>query len=138
MRGKILLQGISGNQGTATGNVRIVRSNEEDAFDEDTALVQKGDILVCDRYRPRNNYQKCITKAAALVQNKGGRWDYGAIESRAVFSIPSIVGTEKATEVLKNGMAVIVEGETGEKEVTMADAKIRKIKFGTVYQYLPD
>jgi phosphoenolpyruvate synthase/pyruvate phosphate dikinase len=137
MRGKILLQGISGSPGTATGYVRIVRSNEEDAFDDDTVLVEKGDILVCDEYRPRNNYEKCLINAAALVQNRGGRGAYGAIGSIG-FGIPSVVGTVKATEVLKNGMAVIVEGETGEKEVIKKNGEIRKVKIGAVYQYLPD
>ena len=56
-----------------------------------------------------------MRKAAAIVTNRGGRTCHAAIVSREL-GLPAIVGTENATEVLKDGQAVTVscaEGETG-------------------------
>ena len=56
-----------------------------------------------------------MKKAAAIVTNRGGRTCHAAIVSREL-GLPAIVGTENATEVLKDGQAVTVscaEGEIG-------------------------
>jgi pyruvate,water dikinase len=56
-----------------------------------------------------------MKKAAAIVTNRGGRTCHAAIVSREL-GLPAIVGTENATEILRDGQAVTVscaEGETG-------------------------
>ena len=56
-----------------------------------------------------------MKKAAAIVTNRGGRTCHAAIVSREL-GLPAIVGTENATEVLKDGQPVTVscaEGEIG-------------------------
>jgi pyruvate, water dikinase len=137
MKGKMLIQGVTGSPGIAIGKVRIIKGDVEDGD-----RVEKGDILVCDTWAIENAYINCIQKAAALVQNTGGRTTYGAVRSH-VENIPCLVGTvriskKKATEVLKEGMMVVVEGESGEMQILQQDGKARKVKYGTVYQFLPD
>src|SRR6185295_1911681 len=54
-------------------------------------------------------------KAAAIVTNRGGRTCHAAIVSREL-GVPAIVGTERGTELLKEGQRVTVscaEGDTG-------------------------
>jgi pyruvate,water dikinase len=56
-----------------------------------------------------------MKKAAAIVTNRGGRTCHAAIVSREL-GLPAIVGTERATDVLKTGQQVTVscaEGDTG-------------------------
>lgn len=56
-----------------------------------------------------------MKKAAAIVTNRGGRTCHAAIVSREL-GVPAIVGTEQATEVLKDGQIVTVscaEGDVG-------------------------
>jgi pyruvate,water dikinase len=56
-----------------------------------------------------------MKKAAAIITNRGGRTCHAAIVSREL-GVPAIVGTERGTEVLKDGQIVTVscaEGDTG-------------------------
>lgn len=56
-----------------------------------------------------------MKKAAAIVTNRGGRTCHAAIVSREL-GLPAIVGTDKGTEVLKDGQMVTVscaEGDSG-------------------------
>lgn len=56
-----------------------------------------------------------MKKASAIVTNRGGRTCHAAIVSREL-GLPAVVGTERGTEVLKDGQAVTVscaEGEIG-------------------------
>jgi pyruvate,water dikinase len=56
-----------------------------------------------------------MKRAAAIVTNRGGRTCHAAIVSREL-GIPAIVGTEKGTEVLRDGQEVTVscaEGDAG-------------------------
>jgi pyruvate,water dikinase len=56
-----------------------------------------------------------MKKAAAIVTNRGGRTCHAAIVSREL-GVPAIVGTERGTDVLRDGQSVTVccaEGDTG-------------------------
>jgi pyruvate,water dikinase len=56
-----------------------------------------------------------MKKASAIVTNRGGRTCHAAIVSREL-GVPAIVGTERGTEVLKEGQVVTIscaEGDTG-------------------------
>ena len=50
--------------------------------------------------------------AAAVVTNSGGKTCHAAIVSREL-GVPCVVGTEKATTVLKDGETVTVDGQKG-------------------------
>lgn len=51
-------------------------------------------------------------KAAAIITDEGGITCHAAIISRE-FKIPCIIGTKKATKVLKDGDMVEVDAEKG-------------------------
>jgi pyruvate,water dikinase len=53
-----------------------------------------------------------MEKAAAIVTDEGGITSHAAIVSREL-GVPCIVGTEKATKVLKNGQVVTVDAYKG-------------------------
>jgi len=54
-----------------------------------------------------------INKAAAIVTDKGGLTSHPAIVSREL-GIPCVVATKTATQVLKDGIKVKVDGAKGE------------------------
>ena len=81
----------------------------------DLQRFQPGEVLVTDKTDP--DWEPTMKKAAAIVTNRGGRTCHAAIVSREL-GIPAIVGTEQATQVLRDGQPVTVaccEGETGSR-----------------------
>jgi pyruvate,water dikinase len=106
-KGQALVRGRSVGEKIAHGPVRVVKSAHN------LHEVQNGDVLVTDKTDP--DWEPTMKKAAAIVTNRGGRTCHAAIVSREL-GLPAIVGTENATEILKDGQAVTVscaEGETG-------------------------
>ena len=106
-KGPVLVRGRSVGEKIALGPVRVVKSSQY------LHHVQQGDVLVTDKTDP--DWEPTMRKAAAIVTNRGGRTCHAAIVSREL-GLPAIVGTENATEVLKDNQAVTVccaEGDTG-------------------------
>jgi pyruvate,water dikinase len=106
-RGRMLVTGRSVGAAVAAGPVRVVKGAQE--FDR----IRPGDVLVSDKTDP--DWEPVMKRAAAIVTNRGGRTCHAAIVSREL-GIPAIVGTEKATEVLRDGQEVTVscaEGDAG-------------------------
>lgn len=99
-----ILKGASASPGLVSGVVRILRSAKE--IDK----ISKGDILVAPMTNP--DYVPAMRKAAAIVTDSGGKTSHAAIVSREL-GIPCVVGTEKATKVLKTGQVVTVNGSSG-------------------------
>lgn len=99
-----ILQGAPASPLIGTGKVVIVKSPAE------IGKVQKGDVLVAEMTNP--DYVPAMKKAIAIVTDKGGRTSHAAIVSREL-GIASVVGTEKATTTLKDGMLVTVDGAKG-------------------------
>jgi pyruvate,water dikinase len=138
MKGKVLLQGITTNPGTAIGCVRVVNDFAN------PPVFNQGDILVCNthEYEEKGNFIKLLKMAGGIVQNSGGRTCSTAIVSRELGK-PCIVGTvrvssKKATDVLKEGVKVVVESNSGVTEVIDNSGKTYKLPYGTVFLYLPD
>ena len=92
---KILLKGIGASPGIATGTVKIISDVSE--IDK----VKEGDILVTKMTTP--DMVPAMKKAAAIVTDEGGLTCHAAIVSREL-GTPCVVGTKKATEILKEGM----------------------------------
>jgi pyruvate,water dikinase len=90
------------------GVARHVRSLEE--FDQ----VRVGEILVCQMTNPA--WVVLFTKIAGLVTDAGGAASHPAVVSRE-FGIPAVVGTSVATQRIKTGDRVRVNGSTGVVEV---------------------
>lgn len=106
-RSDILVEGRSIGQRIGAGKVRLVPSIE------DLDKVQPGDILVTDMTDP--DWEPVMKRASAIVTNRGGRTCHAAIIAREL-GVPAVVGCEKATEILADGMDATVscsEGDTG-------------------------
>lgn len=97
-------RGLSACRGVARGPVTVVKSATE------VRKMKEGDILVAVMTRP--DYIVAMKKAAAIVTNEGGVTCHAAIVSRE-FNIPCVIGTRIATEVLKDGDIVEVNGNHG-------------------------
>ncbi len=102
---KNILKGIAASNGVAEGTVKVV-SGVKDVSD-----FQEGDILVAEMTEP--SMVIMMNKAAAIVTDKGGLTSHPAIVSREL-GIPCVVAAKTATEVLKDGMRIKVNGTKGE------------------------
>ncbi|MFH1823182.1 MAG: phosphoenolpyruvate synthase [archaeon] len=102
--GKEILSGLAASKGIASGIVKIIREMD------DLSKISKGDILVTKMTNP--DMVVAMQKAAAIITNEGGLTAHAAIISREL-GIPAIVGTSIATEILKDGIQITVDGFTG-------------------------
>jgi pyruvate,water dikinase len=100
----IILEGQGASPGIASGRVVIVRSMK------DAAAVQEGDILVAKMTNP--DMVPAMRKVVAIITDEGGMTCHAAIVSREL-GTPAVVGTKKATSLLKSGQIVSVDGEKG-------------------------
>ena len=100
----ILLAGLGASPGFATGTVKI--------YDETMSLdvVKDGDILVTKMTMP--DMVPAMSRSVAIVTDEGGMTCHAAIISREL-GTPCVVGTGSATDVLKDGDVITVDGTTG-------------------------
>lgn len=99
---KLILTGASASPGISFGPVKILKSPKE------IGKVEVGDVLVAKMTNP--DYVPAMKKAVAIITDKGGKTSHAAIVSREL-GIPCVVGTEKATQILKNNQIVTVDGK---------------------------
>ena len=106
-KGKVLVEGLAVGDKVASGKVRVITDpNKMDEF-------RPGEVLVTTITDP--DWEPIMKEAAAIITDRGGRTSHAAIVAREL-GIPAVVGTEKATRVLKTGQEVTVscvEGEDG-------------------------
>jgi len=126
-----ILIGSPASPGIAVGPVKIIRSPKE--IDK----IKHGDVLVAPQTNP--DYVPAMKRACAIITEKGGRTSHAAIVSREL-GIPSVVGAEHATKILKNDMVVTVNGEAGEvykgkvlikSKIQISKSKLLKLKTVT-------
>ena len=67
---------------------------------------KEGEVLVTDMTDP--DWEPIMKIASAIVTDKGGRTSHAAIVSREL-GIPAVVGTERATKVIKTGEFITVD-----------------------------
>jgi len=103
LKGEILVEGLAASPGIGVGEVKIV--TEKNMFD-----FKEGQILVTTMTNP--TMVPIMQKAAAIVTDEGSITSHAAIVGRELGK-PVIVGTETATQVLKNGLIVTVDGVSG-------------------------
>lgn len=106
-----LLQGKAVGYGIVSGKVSIVKSLA------DSAKVSTGDIIVADITNP--DWNALLKKAVCIVTNKGGRTSHASIVAREL-GIPAVVGTESATEKLKDGQIITVSCAVGDEGLIFA------------------
>ena len=103
--------GIGASPGVVEGIARVVL--REDQFDD----VRAGDVLVCQMTNPA--WVVLFTKIVGLVTDAGGTASHPAVLSRE-FGIPAVVGTSVATQRIKNGDRIRINGTTGLVEILAA------------------
>ena len=99
-----LVRGLGASPGLAAGRVRVIRSPAEGE------ALQGGEVLVAPMTSP--DWVPVLRRAGALVTDGGGMTCHAAIVSREL-GVPCVVGTRRATEVLRDGELVTVDGAKG-------------------------
>ena len=102
--GVVLVEGQGASPGVVSGRVVIVRDVK------DTSAVKDGDIMVTKMTNP--DMVPAMRRVSAIVTDEGGMTCHAAIVSREL-GTPAVVGTKKATKLLRDGQVVTVDGEKG-------------------------
>ncbi len=102
------VRGLGGSPGVIEGTARVVASLEE------ADRVQEGEILVCSMTNPA--WVVLFTKIGGLVTDAGGVASHPAVVARE-FGLPAVVGTGDATERIRTGDRVRVNGSAGLVEI---------------------
>jgi len=98
------IKGIVAQPGKAIGKAKIVLTPK------DGYKVNNEDILVTKMSTP--DFLPIMKKASAFVTDIGGITSHAAIVSREMQK-PCIIGTKNATRILKDGMEIEVDANTG-------------------------
>jgi len=97
------LSGSPVSPGVVEGSVRVV-------FDPRVAGLQPGEILVCPGTDP--SWTPLFLTAGGLIMEVGGMMTHGAVVARE-YGIPAAVGVDRATERLRTGQKVRLNGSNG-------------------------
>lgn len=106
-KGKEITRGMGLGNKIASGKARILHSPEE------SDKLQAGEILVTERTSP--DWDPILKKAAGIITDQGGRTSHAAIVAREV-GAAAIVGSNNATQVIKDGQEITIscaDGDTG-------------------------
>ncbi len=106
-KSEVLAVGNAIGSSIAIGTARILKSPKE------SYKLHEGDIIVTDVTSP--DWDPLLKKAGGIVTNRGGRTSHAAIVAREL-GVPAIVGTNSATQGIKEGETITiscVEGKTG-------------------------
>lgn len=99
-----VITGHAASPGTVEGPARVIDGSED--FDR----LQDGDILVAEITNSTFNF--VLPMLGGLVTDTGGMLSHPAIVARE-FGIPGVVGCEDATDRIRDGDTIIVDGEGG-------------------------
>ncbi len=103
--GKLLLAGTAVGTKIGIGKIKIIKDPKR------ISDFRPGEILVSKITDP--DWEPIMKIASGIITNEGGRTSHAAIVSREL-GIPCIVGTEKATKILKNGLPVTIDCSSGD------------------------
>ncbi len=99
-----VLYGLAASKGVYEGPARCVSSSAE--FDR----IVKGDVLVTESTSEAFNI--LLPLLGAIVTDNGGLLSHAAIVARE-YGIPGVVGTREATERIRDGARIRVDGDDG-------------------------
>ena len=102
------LEGFPGSPGVVEGPARVVRDYSE--FQK----VQAGEILVCPY--TGTAWTPLFVKIGGVVTDTGGMLTHAAIAARE-YGIPAVVGTWNATNSIRDGDVIKIDGNLGVVEV---------------------
>jgi len=142
-KGKKLFCGLAGGAPvTAVGTVRVVNGDEAKI-----AQVTQGEILVANKLEPQATsmstpeFDSHMHRAIAYIQNTGGFTNHVNMlaKEHGKASVSGTMGISQveATEVLKDGQKIVVEGYTEELPGKKADGTAYMRKIGCVYEWVP-
>ena len=115
MVGNVLLAGNGIGDGAVCGQLCVCRTDEEAL-----SRFRSGDIIVIPS--ASDKIISVLRHASAIVCERGGDDSYAAIVGKTL-NIPVIVGAENATNLLKTGTTVTVDGRRGMVYCTENDPK---------------
>jgi pyruvate,water dikinase len=98
------IKGFASSAGVVEGPARVLKLLKE------IVDLQPGEILVCPSTNP--SWAPVFTKIKAAVTDIGGLTSHAAIVCRE-YGVPSVTGTGLATQVIKTGDILKVDGDTG-------------------------
>ena len=125
-RGVALSEGRSIGARIGSGVAKVLRNHSQ------MSELNPGDVLIADMTDP--DWEPIMTRAAAIVTNRGGRTCHAAIIAREL-GIPAVVGTGDATHTIPQGEPVTVscaEGETGYVYRGALPFEIEEIRLDTM------
>lgn len=105
--GKVLLQGLAIGESVVYGKIQVIESVKN------IKQFKAGSILVTKMTSP--DWVPIMKQSSGIITDFGGRTSHAAIVSREL-GLPAIVGTNRGTQVLKNGQEITlscVEGDIG-------------------------
>lgn len=105
-KGKVLVSGIAVGQKIGQGRANVIKDIKE------IGKFKKGEVLVTRMTDP--DWEPIMKIASAIVTDEGSRVCHAAIVSREL-GIPCVVGTKKATEIIKTGQEITVDCSQGEE-----------------------
>lgn len=103
--GHVLVSGIGINKKSVVGNLCVCK-NELEALDN----FEKGDILVIPE--TSNNIMSILKNASGIITESGGYTSHAAVVGLSL-DIPVICGASYATDILKSGTIVTLDGSRG-------------------------
>ncbi len=98
------LVGQPSSTGAVTARARVIKGLED--FKE----VKQGEILVFDAVQPQMTF--IISLAGGIIERRGGMLVHSSIIAREM-NIPAVNGVSSATELIKTGELVTVNGDLG-------------------------
>lgn len=101
---RLRAKGIGASGGQVRGRACVMR--------DEPRPVAPGEILITEMTDPVS-FADLIEHAVALVTNLGGLASHPAILAREL-GIPAVVSARNATEVIRDGALILVDGDTGE------------------------
>ena len=101
----VLVRGIPASPGTVTGKAFLISRNA------DYRRMPGDSVVVARMTRPE--LVMGMDRIAAIVTDIGGSLCHAAIVAREK-GIPCVVGTKRATKIIRNKMLVTVDGGVGE------------------------
>ncbi len=102
------VSGFAASPGQVSGIARLVLDPL------DMGRVRKGDVLITRSTAP--SYNALLPLLSGIVTDRGGTLSHAAVVARE-YGIPAVVGTGNATEVIRDGMRVRVDGAAGTVEI---------------------
>jgi pyruvate,water dikinase len=99
-----ILKGLGISAGNVIGKARVVKREDEEV------KVQPGEIIIAPFSDP--GWTPHFIPAAGIVMDMGGLLSHGSIIARE-YGIPAVVNVGHATELIKTGQLIEVDGTNG-------------------------